>query len=165
MTDIAPAPLHDAPGDSRLGQYNWTTFRVALTELRRRRVPDDVAANKALYLARRGALPETCNWALLAARCVMNEARRASNSLTVPLSTPIGHETDGAPLTLADVLPAHNPSGDPEHMALLRDELSRVPPAILALFIDRDRPLTNAESQRLFAFRRQARARLQGETV
>lgn len=165
MTDTATAELNDANEDSRVGQYDWATFRIALTELRRHNVPVDVAANKALYLARRGALPETCNWALLASRCMMNEARRASNSRTVSLSTPIGQGTDGASLTLADVLPAHNPSGDPEYMALVRDELSRVPPRILALFTDRDRPLTNAECQRLFAFRRQARALLQRETA
>lgn len=165
MTDVTPVPLTDANEDNRPGQYNWTTFRIALTELKRRGVSDDVAANKALYLAGRGRLPEPCNWALVASRCMMNEARRASNSRTVSLSTPIGPAPDGGPLTLADVLPVHNLSGDPETMTLLRDELSRVPPAILALFTDRDRPLTNAESQRLFAFRRQARARLQGETV
>ncbi len=133
---------------------NWDVFTIAYTELRRCGVSHDPASDKALYLAARGPLPEVRNWPLLARRCVLNEARRADNSRCVSLFAPPGRDEEGQHMILANVLPASDPESDPERMALVRDELSRVPPHIVCLFTDRDRRLTNADYSRIHRFRR-----------
>ena len=140
--------------------YDWDVFATAYAELRRHGVPHDAASDKTLYLVTRGPLPEACNWSPLARNCYINEARRADNSRCIPLSEPVGQCEERSYLTLADVLVADDPSGDPEHMTLVRDDLRRVPLHIIRLFTNRDRPLTNTEYSRIHRFRRALRDRV-----
>lgn len=142
------------PASEETPAHNWDVFTIAYTELRRCGVSHDPASDKALYLAARGPLPEVRNWPLLAQRCVLNEARRADNSRCVSLFAAPSRDAEGQHLILVNVLPTNDPEGDPERMALARDELSRVPPHIVCLFTNRDRRLTNADYSRIHRFRR-----------
>jgi len=124
-------PSERPPADKETPTYNWDVFAIAYAALRRCGAPHDSASDKALYLAARGYLPEVCNWPLLARRCHLNEARRVDNSRCISLFATVCQDKAEQHLTLVDVLPANDPAGEPEHMTLVRDELSRVPPHII----------------------------------
>jgi len=137
----------------------WTIYQNAYEALRREGLSHDAAADKALYLMTRGRLPEKPNWRLIARRCQLNEARLADNSRCVSLYEPIGWDDNGQEVTWADILPAPQDS-DPGAVILAREELSRIPPHIIQLFIDRAGPLTGTEAARISRFRK-ASARIQ----
>jgi len=133
---------------------NWKAYQTSYRELSRRGVSHDTASDKALYLSQRGALPQVCNWGLIAKHCKINEASLARNTRCVSLFTPLGRNDNGQAITtLMDTIPAPPAHVDPERIAIVHDELSRVPDSILQLFVGRDRPLTNAECVRIHRFR------------
>jgi len=133
---------------------DWSTFLTAYRELTQRGVPHDAAADKALYLARRGALPDKRNWRLLARQCLINEARAACNARTVSLSTPIGHSETEQGIALAHVLQGPAYADNPLRIVIAREVLAEVPTAILELFMERRGPLTSTDYVRLHRFRK-----------
>ena len=140
-----------------MAHTDWKTYEKAYEELRKRGVSHDAASERALYLARRGALPARTNWSMIAKQCRINEAKRADNRLSTSLDTIADHDASGKPITLDEVLPAKPTDSTPEDIAAARIELESVPDEIRRLFTERDRELTNTDYSRLHRFRKRKR--------
>lgn len=140
-----------------MGKPDWSTYQTAYWELVKRGVSHDAAADKALYLAKRGALPEKRNWALIAKHCRLNEARSAHGWRCVSLFEVVNGNGAGQDAMLVEVLGVSAAGSDPERIAIAREALRQVPASILQLFTDWRRPLTSTEYARIHRFRRRIR--------
>lgn len=139
-----------------MGKPDWSTYQTAYWELVKRGVSHDGAADKALYLARRGALPERRNWALIAKHCRLNEARSAHGRRCVSLFEMVKGNGAGQGVVLVEVLGVSAVSSDPERIVIAREALRQVPANILQLFTDWRRPLTSTEYSRIHRFRKRS---------
>jgi hypothetical protein len=135
-------------------KLDWSTFLTAYHELTKRGVSHDAAADKALYLAGRGTLPYRCNWALVARRCQISEARSAHNQRCISLFTVLNDNKTQQEVVLADILSSQVAEHNPEQTAIARDELRQVPSSILRLFTDHPGPLTSTEYVLIHRFRK-----------
>ncbi len=140
-----------------MGKPDWSTYQTAYGELVKRGVSHDGAADKALYLAKRGALPERRNWALIAKHCRLNEARSAHSRCCVSLFEMVKGNGVGQGVVLMEVLGASAVGSDPERITIAREALRQVPANILRLFTDCRGPLTSTEYARIHRFRKQSR--------
>jgi len=140
-----------------MGQPDWHTFLTAYEELTKRGVSHDAAADKALYLAQRGALPQECNWWLIAKHCHLNEVQSVHNQRCVSLSDAVRGNEVGQEVALGEVLGAAAEGTNPERITIAREALSQVPADIFDLFADRQRPLTDTECGRIHRFRKRSR--------